>query len=211
LVAVEEAIRIKESQKLDEPVEVIAVSIGPKNGTPETLKAALAMGADRAIHVVTPDTVRTDYFDLQSAAVARMFQQVVEKEGRDSNDPVRLVLLGKQAIDSDSGATGPMLASLLDWPQATFASKITLEKDLSLIVERETDQGSETIRISQLPAVVTCDLRLNIPRYATIQNIMKAKKKKMDVIPASDLGIDWKVREKWIDKTPLFLLKILYL
>jgi electron transfer flavoprotein beta subunit len=161
-IAVEEAIRIKETQN-KQPIEVVAVSIGPKNGTPETIKAALAMGADRGIHVVTPDSLRTDYFDLQSAAVAQIFKKIVENES--VNDPVGLVLLGKQAIDSDSGATGPMLAALLDWPQVTYAAKLTVEssgpavQDYSMVVERETDKGSETLRISQFPAVVTCDLR----------------------------------------------------
>lgn len=120
---------------------------------------------------------------LQPLSVAKLFEKVVEQEGSD------LVLLGKQGIDSDCGQTGPMLAGLLGWPQVTFAAN--LETDgVGLVVERETDYGTETIKIPSLPAVVTCDLRLNEPRYATLPNIMKAKKKKVDTMKAEDMGVD---------------------
>ena len=176
-IAVEEAVRLKEAKQAG---EVVAVSIGPKQCT-ETLRTALAMGCDRAIHVTTD--LRTDYMQLQPLATARLFQKVAEAEQPD------LVLMGKQGIDSDAGQTGPMLAALLGWPQATFAAKVTPDGD-GLVVERETDSGTETVRIPKLPAVVTCDLRLNEPRYATLPNIMKAKKKKVDVMDAADMGVD---------------------
>lgn len=175
-IAVEEAVRLKEAKAAD---EVVAVSVGPKQCT-ETLRTALAMGCDRAIHIQTDK--RTDYMDLQPFAVAHLFQKVVEKEGAD------LVLLGKQGIDSDCGQTGPMLAGLLGWPQVTFAAKLDV-KDGGMMVERETDSGTETINVKSLPAVVTCDLRLNEPRYATLPNIMKAKKKKVDTMSAEELGV----------------------
>jgi len=161
-IAVEEAVRLKEAKKAD---EVVAVSIGPKQCT-ETLRTALAMGCDRAIHVTTD--LRTDYMQLQPLATAQLFQKVAEAEQPD------LVLMGKQGIDSDAGQTGPMLAALLGWPQATFAAKVEPDGD-GIVVERETDSGTETIRVPKLPAVVTCDLRLNEPRYATLPNIMKVR------------------------------------
>jgi len=176
-IAVEEAVRLKEGKHAE---EVVAVSIGPKRCT-ETLRTALAMGCDRAIHVTTD--LRTDYMDLQPYAIAKIFQKVVEKEGSD------LVLLGKQGIDSDCGQTGPMLAGFLGWPQVTFAANLEAAEG-GIKVERETDAGTETISIPSLPAVVTCDLRLNEPRYATLPNIMKAKKKKVDTIAADSLGVD---------------------
>jgi electron transfer flavoprotein beta subunit len=176
-IAVEEAVRLKEAKAAD---EVIAVSVGPKQCT-ETLRTALAMGCDRAVHIQTDK--RTDYMDLQPFAVAHLFKKIVEKEGAD------LVLLGKQGIDSDCGQTGPMLAGLLGWPQVTFAAKVDV-KDGGVTVERETDSGTETIDIKSLPAVITCDLRLNEPRYATLPNIMKAKKKKVDTMTAEELGVD---------------------
>mmetsp|Transcript_7630 Transcript_7630/g.18371 ORF Transcript_7630/g.18371 Transcript_7630/m.18371 type:complete len:255 (-) Transcript_7630:101-865(-) len=176
-IAVEEAVRLKEGKQAD---EVVAMSIGPKQCT-ETLRTALAMGCDRAIHVSTD--LRTDYIDLQPYAIAKIFEKVVEQEGSD------LVLLGKQGIDSDCGQTGPMLAGFLGWPQVTFAANVEA-KDGGIQVERETDAGTETINIPSLPAVVTCDLRLNEPRYATLPNIMKAKKKKVDTIDADSLGVD---------------------
>jgi electron transfer flavoprotein beta subunit len=185
-IAVEEAVRLKEAKAAD---EVVAVSIGPKQCT-ETLRTALAMGCDRAIHIQTDK--RTDYVDLQPFAVAHLFQKIVEKEGAD------LVLLGKQGIDSDCGHTGPMLAGLLGWPQVTFASNIAM-KDGGMMVERETDSGTETIHVKSLPAVVTCDLRLNEPRYATLPNIMKAKKKKVDTIAAEDLGVDLEPHNQVLD------------
>jgi len=177
-IAVEEAVRLKEAKTAE---EVVAVSVGPKQCT-ETLRTALAMGCDRAIHIQTDQ--RTDYMDLQPFAVAHLFQKIVEKEGAD------LVLLGKQGIDSDCGHTGPMLAGLLGWPQVTFAANLDVQADGGMMVERETDSGTETIHIKSLPAVVTCDLRLNEPRYATLPNIMKAKKKKVDTLKAEDLGVD---------------------
>lgn len=154
-IAVEEAVRLKEANKAK---EVIAVSVGPKQCS-ETLRTALAMGCDRAIHVQTDR--RTDYVDLQPYAVAHMFQKIVEQEKAD------LILLGKQGIDSDCGHVGPMLAGLMGCPQVTFAANLQVKDDGSggLMVERETDSGTETIDIKSLPAVVTCDLRLNEPRY----------------------------------------------
>mmetsp|Transcript_29177 Transcript_29177/g.70340 ORF Transcript_29177/g.70340 Transcript_29177/m.70340 type:complete len:256 (-) Transcript_29177:374-1141(-) len=186
-IAVEEAVRLKESKSAS---EVVAVSIGPKQCT-ETLRTALAMGADRAIHVTTD--MRTDYMELQPYAIAKLFQKVVEQEQSD------LVLLGKQGIDSDCGQTGPMLAGYLGWPQVTFAADLNVDGDgSSMTVERETDSGTETIKTS-LPAVVTCDLRLNEPRYATLPNIMKAKKKKVDTIKAEDLGVDLTPRNEVVE------------
>jgi len=174
---VEEAVRMKEAKKAS---EVVALSIGPKQCS-ETLRTALAMGCDRAIHIQTD--LRTDYMELQPFAVAQIFQKMVEKEQSD------LVLLGKQGIDSDCGQTGPFLAGLMGVPQVTFAAKIE-SNDAGLLVERETDTGTETIQIKSTPAVITCDLRLNEPRYATLPNIMKAKKKKVEVLQADDLGVD---------------------
>jgi electron transfer flavoprotein beta subunit len=185
-IAVEEAVRMKEAKTAE---EVVAVSIGPKQCT-ETLRTALAMGCDRAIHVHTD--LRTDYMQLQPLATAKIFQKLVEQEKSD------LVLLGKQGIDGDCGQTGPMLAGLLGLPQVTFAAKIEKDGD-NLLVERETDSGTETIKIKSLPAVITCDLRLNEPRYATLPNIMKAKKKKVDTIQADDMGIDLKPRNDVVE------------
>jgi electron transfer flavoprotein beta subunit len=139
------------------------------------------MGADRGIHVLTD--MRTDYMQLQPYAVAQIFQKLVEKEKSD------LILLGKQGIDSDCGHTGPLLAGMMGAPQVTFAANIEVNDD-GLLVERETDAGTETIQVKKMPAVVTCDLRLNEPRYATLPNIMKAKKKHVDTISAEDLGVD---------------------
>ncbi len=169
-IAVEEAIRIKEA---GHATEVIAVSAGPQKAQ-ETLRTALAMGADRAI------LYRTD-LALEPLAVAKLLKHAVEKE------QPGLVILGKQAIDGDSNQTGQMLAALLGWPQATFASKVTV-KDGSAEVVREVDGGLQTISI-KLPAIVTADLRLNQPRYASLPNIMKAKKKQLDEIDAASLGI----------------------
>ena len=185
-IAVEEAVRLKEAKAAE---EVVAVSVGPKQCT-ETLRTALAMGCDRAVHIQTDK--RTDYMDLQPFAVAHLFQKVVEQEKAD------LVLLGKQGIDSDCGQTGPMLAGLLGWPQVTFAANLDV-KEGGAMVERETDSGTETIHIKTLPAVVTCDLRLNEPRYATLPNIMKAKKKKVDTLKAEDLGVDLEPHNEVLD------------
>jgi electron transfer flavoprotein beta subunit len=170
-IANEEAIRLKEAGKAE---EVIAVSLGPAK-CQETLRTALAMGAERAIHVETDA-------ELQPLAVAKLLKAVVEKE-----EP-GLVILGKQAIDDDSNQTGQMLAALLGWPQATFASKIDLA-DGEAAVTREIDSGLEKIKI-KLPAIVTADLRLNEPRYASLPNIMKAKKKPLDALTPEELGVD---------------------
>lgn len=185
-IAVEEAVRLKEQKAA---TEVVAVSIGPKQCT-ETLRTALAMGCDRGIHIQTD--LRTDYMDLQPFAVAQLFQKVVEDE------EVDLVLLGKQGIDSDCGQAGPMLAGFLGWPQVTFAANLEVNGN-ELTVERETDTGTETIGIPSIPAVVTCDLRLNEPRYATLPNIMKAKKKKVDTLVAEDMGIDLEAHNEVVE------------
>ncbi|MFA7504146.1 MAG: electron transfer flavoprotein subunit beta/FixA family protein [Burkholderiaceae bacterium] len=170
-IAVEEAVRLKEKGAA---TEVIAVSCGVK-ACQETLRTAMAIGADRAI------LVETDA-ELQPLAVAKILKALVEKE------QPQLVIAGKQAIDDDANQTGQMLAALADLPQATFASKVELA-DGKATVTREIDGGLETIAIS-LPAVVTTDLRLNEPRYVTLPNIMKAKKKQLDVVTPDDLGVD---------------------
>ena len=170
-IAVEEAIRMKEAGAAD---EIVAVSMGVRQ-CQETIRTALAMGADRGIHVMTDE-------ELQPLAVAKLFKALVERESPD------LVILGKQAIDDDSNQTGQMLAALLGWPQGTFASEIVLGGD-GAEVTREVDGGLETVGLS-IPAVVTTDLRLNEPRYASLPNIMKAKKKQIDQIAVDELGID---------------------
>ncbi len=162
-IACEEAIRLREQGKA---TEVVAVSLGGSK-CQETLRTALAMGADRAILVETSA-------ELQPLAVARLLKAVADRE------QPGLILLGKQAIDDDSNQTGQMLAALLGWPQATFASRITLE-DGHALVAREVDEGIETLRV-KLPAAVTVDLRLNEPRYASLPNIMKAKKKPLETL-----------------------------
>lgn len=174
-IAVEEATRLKESGAVS---EVIAVSCGVAQSQ-ETLRTALAIGADRAALVQTDE-------DLQPLAVAKLLKAVVDKE------QPQLVILGKQAIDGDANQTGQMLAALLDWPQATFASKVELSTD-SVTVTREVDGGLETLKLT-LPAVITTDLRLNEPRYVTLPNIMKAKKKTLDTYTPDDLGVDVKPR-----------------
>lgn len=189
-IATEAAVRLKEN-KAANVSEVVAVSVGPKQ-CQDTLRTALAMGCDRAIHVKTD--LRGDYMELQSDSVAKIFQKIVEEKEQNTD----LVLLGKQSIDSDCGQVGPMLAGFLNCPQATFAANIDLDGD-GLKVERETDSGTETIKIPSLPAVITCDLRLNEPRYATLPNIMKAKKKKIDTIDANDLGVDLTAKNKVLE------------
>ena len=169
--AIEEAVKIKESGKA---TEVIAVTIG-EDKAQETVRKALAVGADRGIHVKADGVI-------EPIAVSKILQKIVDKEKPD------LVFMGKQAIDDDCNQTGQMLSALLDWPQATFASKIDV-KDGKLEVVREIDEGLETIEINT-PAIVTCDLRLNEPRYASLPNIMKAKKKPIEQMAASDLGVD---------------------
>jgi electron transfer flavoprotein beta subunit len=169
--AIEEAVKIKESGKA---TEIVAVTVGEEKAQ-ETVRKALAVGADRGIHVKADGIV-------EPLAVAKILQKIVEKEKPD------LVFMGKQAIDDDCNQTGQMLSALLNWSQATFASKIEI-KDKKLEVIREIDEGLETIEVN-LPAIVTCDLRLNEPRYASLPNIMKAKKKPIDQINSSDLGVD---------------------
>ena len=173
--AIEEAVKIKETGKA---TEVVAISVGEEKAQ-ETVRKALAVGADRGILVKAEGTV-------EPLAVSKILQKIVEKEKPD------LVFMGKQAIDDDCNQTGQMLAALLNWPQATFASKIEV-KEKSLEVIREIDEGLETIEVN-MPAIVTCDLRLNEPRYASLPNIMKAKKKPIEQINASDLGVDTKPR-----------------
>ncbi|MGB0684462.1 MAG: electron transfer flavoprotein subunit beta/FixA family protein [Magnetovibrionaceae bacterium] len=170
-IAVEEAVRLKEAKTAE---EIVVVSLGPKQAQ-ETIRTALAMGGDRGIHVETDA-------ELQPLAVAKCLKALVEKENPD------LVILGKQAIDDDSNQTGQMLSALLDWPQGTFASKLELA-DGKATVTREIDGGLETLALD-LPAVVTTDLRLNTPRYASLPNIMKAKKKPIDAVSPDDLGVD---------------------
>ena len=173
--AIEEAVKIKESGKAK---EVIAITIGDDKAQ-ETVRKALAVGADKGIHVKADGI-------LEPLAVSKILKKIVEKENPD------LVFMGKQAIDDDCNQTGQMLAAILNWPQATFASKINV-KEKSLEVTREIDEGLETIEVN-IPAIVTCDLRLNEPRYASLPNIMKAKKKPLEQINASDLGVDTKAR-----------------
>ena len=172
-IAVEEAVRIKERGAAG---EVVAVSVGPARAQ-ETLRTAMAIGADRAILVETAETET-----VEPLAVAKLLKAIVEAE------QPQLVVLGKQAIDDDCNQTGQMLAALLGWPQGTFASKVELGEG-AVLVTREVDGGLETLRLA-LPAVVTTDLRLNEPRYPTLPNIMKAKKKPLDVKKPADLGVD---------------------
>jgi len=174
-IAVEEAIRLKEKGVA---TEVVAVSIGVKQSA-ETLRTALAMGADRAILVIAADDVHQD---IEPLAVAKILKAVIDEE------QPRLVIAGKQAIDNDMNATGQMLSALLGWSQATFASKLDIEGDAAKVT-REVDGGLQTIEVT-LPAIVTADLRLNEPRYASLPNIMKAKKKPLDEKTAADYGVD---------------------
>ena len=169
--AVEEAVKLKESGKAK---EVVAVTIGDEKAK-ETVRKALAVGADRGVHVKIEGYV-------EPLGAAKILKKIVEKEKPE------LVLMGKQAIDDDTAQRGQMLAAILGWPQGTFASKLEM-KNKALEVIREVDEGLETIEIN-LPAVVTCDLRLNEPRYASLPNIMKAKKKSIEQIIAKDLGVD---------------------
>ena len=181
-IAVEEAVRLKEKGVV---TEVIAVSCGDAKAQ-ETLRTAMAIGADRGILVETSE-------ELQPLAVAKLLKALVDKE------QPQLIILGKQAIDDDANQTGQMLAALADLPQATFASKVEIEGDKAKVT-REVDGGLESIAIS-LPAVVTTDLRLNEPRYVTLPNIMKAKKKQLDVVKPEDLGVDVKPRLKTLKVT----------
>jgi len=170
-IAVEEAVRLKEKGVVS---EIVAVSCGPQ-ACQETLRTAMAIGADRAILVETEA-------ELQPLAVAKLLKALAERE------QPQLVILGKQAIDDDCNQTGQMLAALLEWPQATFASKVELAEGAASVT-REVDGGLETLRL-QLPAVVTTDLRLNEPRYVTLPNIMKAKKKPLETVKPEALGVD---------------------
>jgi len=180
-IAVEEAVRLKEAGKV---TEIIAVSVGPVQAQ-ETIRTALAIGADRGILVQQEGA--------EPLAVAKILKALVERENVD------LAILGKQAIDDDSNQTGQMLAALLGWGQATFASKVTIG-DGVVTVTREVDGGLETDEI-KLPAVITTDLRLNEPRYASLPNIMKAKKKQLDIVSAADLGVDATPRLKVLKVT----------
>ena len=170
-IAVEEAVRLQEAGTV---TEIIALSVGPQQ-CQETIRTALAMGADRGILIQTDD-------EVQPLAVAKLLKAIVDKESPD------LVILGKQAIDDDSNQTGQMLAALLGWSQATFASNIELNGDTANIT-REVDGGLETVKVC-MPCIVTTDLRLNEPRYASLPNIMKAKKKPIDQMVPTDLSVD---------------------
>ncbi|MCO4844200.1 MAG: electron transfer flavoprotein subunit beta/FixA family protein [Yoonia sp.] len=174
-IAVEEAIRLREAGKVE---EVVAVSIGVKQSQ-ETLRTALAMGADRAILVVATDDVHTD---IEPLAVAKILAAIVKEENPG------IVLAGKQAIDNDMNATGQMLSALLGWSQATFASELDVDGDHATVT-REVDGGLQTIKV-KMPTIVTVDLRLNEPRYASLPNIMKAKKKPLDEKTPADYGVD---------------------
>jgi electron transfer flavoprotein beta subunit len=182
-IAVEEAVRLKESGIAS---EIIAVSIGDKS-CQEQLRTALALGADRAIQIETSDS-------LDSLNIAKLLQKIVEEE------QPQLVILGKQAIDSDNNQTGQMLGALTGMPQGTFASEVKVDGD-TVNVTREVDGGLQTVAL-KLPAIITTDLRLNEPRYASLPNIMKAKRKPLDVKAAADFGIDLAPRTKLLKVTP---------
>nr|ANM86753.1 ETF-beta [Stygiella incarcerata] len=177
-IALEEAVRMKESGVAG---EVVAVSIGPKEAS-ETLRTACAMGADRAIHIISD-------CDVEPLAIAKVLSKIVSVE------QPNVVIVGKQSIDDDSNQTGQMLAGLLSWPQGTFASSVTFEKEEKdrALVSREVDEGEESLRLT-IPCVITADLRLNEPRYATLPNIMKAKRKKITTVDIGKLGVDVKPR-----------------
>jgi electron transfer flavoprotein beta subunit len=181
-IAVEEALRLREAGKA---TEVVVVSIGPAQAS-ETIRTGLAMGADRGILVKAEGNV-------EPLAVAKILKAIVDEE------KPGLVILGKQAIDDDSNQTGQMLAALLGWPQGTFASKLALDGD-ALMVTREVDGGLQTVKL-KMPAIVTTDLRLNEPRYASLPNIMKAKKKPIDEKTAADYGVDTKPRLEVVKTT----------
>lgn len=176
-IAVEEAVRLKEKGIV---TEIIAVSIGDQS-VAETLRTALALGADSAIHIETS-------VQFEPLNIAKILQKIIEQNGP------KLVIMGKQAIDGDNNQTGQILASLLDWPAATFASKLVVD-GAQAIVTREVDGGLETMSMD-LPAIVTTDLRLNEPRYATLPNIMQAKRKPLSVMPVDELGLDLSAHTK---------------
>ena len=175
-IALEEAVRLKEKGIVN---EVLVVSIGD-NSVKETIRAALAIGGDRGIHVVTEVA-------LEPLGVAKILAEICKKEA------INIALLGKQAIDDDFNQTGQKLAAILNWPQVTFASKVEKNSDNTLNVTREVDGGLETIKV-KIPCVVTTDLRLNEPRYASLPNIMKAKQKKIDILDINELSLDLKKR-----------------
>jgi electron transfer flavoprotein beta subunit len=181
-IAIEEAVRLKEKNIAQ---EIVAVTLGPQ-ASQDTLRTAMAVGADRAIHVVTD-------VELQPLGVAKALKKIVEKEKPD------LIIMGKQAIDDDCNQTGQMLAALLNWPQGTFASKLEPGQG-SVKVTREVDGGLETVEL-KLPAIVTTDLRLNEPRYASLPNIMKAKKKPIENLAPDALGVDLTPRLKTLKVT----------
>jgi electron transfer flavoprotein beta subunit len=174
-ISVEQAIRLKEAGQAD---EIIVVSVGVKQAQ-ETLRTALAMGADRAILVIASEDV---HHDIEPLAVAKILKGIINEE------QPGLVLCGKQAIDNDMNATGQMLSALMGWSQATFASEVAIEGDKAMVT-REVDGGLQTIKVN-MPTVITVDLRLNEPRYASLPNIMKAKKKPMDEKTPADYGVD---------------------
>ncbi|EHK97410.1 putative Electron transfer flavoprotein subunit beta [Glarea lozoyensis 74030] len=177
-LSIEESVRIREKKSFPHGVaEIIAFTAGPPKSA-DILRTAMAMGADRSIHVEFKDGE-----EIEPLGVAKLLQAVVKKEKID------LVVLGKQSIDDDSSQTGQMLAGLLNWPQATQASNVGFGGDKKITVEKEVDGGTETVR-GTIPMIITTDLRLNEPRYASLPNIMKAKKKKIDKMSASDLGVD---------------------
>ena len=178
-ISVEQAIRLKEAGQAD---EIIVVSVGVKQAQ-ETLRTALAMGADRAILVIASEDV---HHDIEPLTVAKILKGIVDEE------QPGLVLCGKQAIDNDMNATGQMLAALMGWSQATFASEVAIEGDKA-VVTREVDDGLQTIKVN-MPTVITVDLRLNEPRYASLPNIMKAKKKPLDEKTPADYGVEVKNR-----------------
>lgn len=184
-IAVEEAVRLKEKGQVS---EIVVVSIGPDKAQ-DVIRTAMAVGADRGILVQTD--LATDLGGVEPLAVAKILQKLIEKE------QPGLVIMGKQSIDDDSNQTGQMLAALMKWPQATFASKLVIEDSSSAQVTREIDGGLETLKIS-LPAIVTTDLRLNEPRYAALPNIMKAKQKPLEIIEASETGVELSPKLKLI-------------
>lgn len=185
-LSIEESVRIREKKSYGPGVDtIIAFSCGPPKAQ-DVLRTAMAMGADRSIHVEVKDGE-----GVEPLGIAKLLKAVVEREKID------LVMCGKQAIDGDEGQTGQMLAGLLGWGQATQASKVSFEGEKNVIVEKEVDGGTETVK-SRLPMIITTDLRLNEPRYASLPNIMKAKKKKIDKVTAEELGVDLKKRLKTI-------------
>lgn len=183
-LSIEEAVRLRERQKSTPVSDILAFSAGPPKCA-DTLRTAMAMGADRSIHVEVPEDK-----PLEPLGIAKLLQKVVQSEDRN------LVIIGKQAIDDDSGQTGQMLAGLLGWPQATQASKVELSEDgEAMTVTKEVDGGVETLKAT-LPMIITTDLRLNEPRYASLPNIMKAKKKKLEKKSLDDYGVDGEPRLK---------------